>query len=405
MSKNRTAILAWVVCLSVIVLATAQTVNTMSRLGYAPTAFDLVETFGWGWAIPITFSITGALIISKQPGNRVGWLLMLPVIIAISPANYLATPRTALTPALWLLLWLDTWSWIAVIFPVLLIPLHFPTGRPPSPRWRWINWLAVGMWLLFMFFVAFGPEIGPLNYDWRLANPLGILPNQLIDAVMGPPWVAGLLVITVGSVLSLVVRFRRAGLVEREQIKWVLYAAALFGLAYITVLGLNSVAGDESMGALTNLLLVLGLLSLPVAITIAILRYRLFDIDIIIRKTVVYAALSALLAVVYFGSVFLLQALLGRFVGAESPLILVISTLLIAALFSPLRRAVQGWIDRRFYRRKFDAQQVLARFASSARSQTDLAQMREELTAVIEETLQPQIISVWTAGPPSSRQG
>ena len=137
------------------------------------------------------------------------------------------------------------------------------------------------------------------------------------------------------------------------------------------------------------------MLLIPASIGIAILRYRLFDIDLIIRKTLQYAALSALLALVYFGSVVLLQTVVGQATDAQSPLVIVVSTLLIAALFAPLRKRVQTAVDRRFYRQKYDAQQVLAQFAITARDETDMDKLTAELVRVVQETMQPEQVSVW----------
>ena len=250
-----------------------------------------------------------------------------------------------------------------------------------------------------MLIAAFAEEFGPINFDWRLSNPIGFIPpDSFEDTILGSIWIVGLLAITLGSVASLIVRYRRrAGIVEKEQIKWLLYAAIIFGAIYAIAVIANLGSDEWGLGFWGELLLVISILTLPVAIAIAILRYRLFDIDIIIRKTAVYGILTALLALVYFGSVLLLQTLFGSVLGQQSTLILVISTLLIALLFSPLRRWLQGVINRRFYRQKYDAQQVLARFAQTARDETDLEELNAGLIAVLQETLQPQMIGLWTA--------
>ena len=198
------------------------------------------------------------------------------------------------------------------------------------------------------------------------------------------------------SVVSLFMRYRRAQYVEREQIKWLLFAGAFFVVVYGLTFFLSSAEECRLDNGLTNLLLVLSILAFPIAIAIAILRYQLYDIDIIIRKTLVYTLLTALLGLVYFGSVILLQRLFGRLTGvAQSPLAVVVSTLVIAALFTPLRRRIQDWIDRRFYRKKYNAQQVFAQFALTARDQTDLDALTAELAHVVQETMQPKQVSVW----------
>jgi hypothetical protein len=192
----------------------------------------------------------------------------------------------------------------------------------------------------------------------------------------------------------LFVRFRRADPVERSQLKWLLYAGGVFLVVY-GVAGFGFDLGGSG-NDIFEIALFLSILSLPVAIAIAILRYRLYDIDVVIRKTLLYSALTVLLALVYFGSVILLQGLFSRLAGVQqSTLAVVISTLAIAALFTPLRRRIQDAIDRRFYRKKYDAQQVLAQFALTARDETDLDALLAELVRVVDETLQPEHVSVW----------
>ena len=394
---KRSVLLAWILCLLCIIGASVNVVIWLLNQSGPPSFFDLREIFGWGWALPVVFSALAALIISRQPSNRVGWLLMLPALVAGLPlgAN-LATPQTALTPGLWLLLWFDFWSWIPVIFPVFLIPLHFPTGRPPSRRWNWVNWLALGMWVYFMLIVVFLETIGPINYDWRLPNPIGFISDQATDTLVGIVWAAGLITMVLASVISLFLRYRRALTVERQQIKWLLYAGAVFVVVYSQQVFFSDTDIDGyDLGGWVGLLLLLSILSFPVAITIAILRNRLFEIDVIIRKTLVYGVVTVLLAMIYFGSVVILQALFAAVSGERSAVAIVLSTLAIAALFSPLRRRVQRWIDRRFYRRKYDAAGILAAFAETARDEVDLESLNRAILDVIEATVQPEQASLW----------
>jgi len=397
MTRRQATIFAWTLCALCIVSVSVQAVITLAGPTAPQTAFDMVELFGWGLTIPILFAVPAAVIISRQPGNMVGWLMMLPVLTIANPLPVILLPLTAppavLTPGLWLLFWLSGWSWIPVIFPVFLIPLHFPTGRPPSPRWRWVNWLAVGMWLFFIIVVSFAENIGPLNADWTLPNPIGLLSDQVLVVVFGVVWGLGLATLAIAGVASLFVRYRRADYVEREQIKWLLYATGLFASYYtLSFLGLSD---DSRSSALFDLLFVLGLGGIPVSIAIAILRYRLYDIDIIIRRTLTYALLTGILALVYFGSVVLLQTLVQQATDEQSPLVIVLSTLLIAALFTPVRRRVQRFIDRRFYRSRYDAQQVLARFAQRARDEVELERLSAELVGVVAETMQPEAATLW----------
>ncbi len=406
MQKNerRIATLAWVLCAICVVAAVSQLIIWAIQLTASPSLFDLVQAFGWGLTLPVVFSILAALIIARQPGNRVGWLMMLIAFAAVSPIpNILAslpTPPTTLTPGLWLLLWFDGWSWIPVIFPIFLIPLHFPTGRPPSSRWNWVNWLAIGMWLFFIIFGSFFDTIGPLSEAWTLPNPVGFIPIESSQGPFMAIWSLGLVTLVLASVVSLFVRYRRAHIDERQQIKWLLYAGGLFVVVY-TLAAITS--GEFNSIGWVDLLFVLSILTIPAAITIAILRYRLYDIDIIIRKTLVCAAITLLLALVYFGSVVLLQQAFRALTGQDSPVAIVISTLVIAALFNPLRRRVQEAIDHRFYRRKFDAQQALAEFAASARDEVELDQLTEHLLSVVQDSMQPEQVSLWLSSLDNNR--
>lgn len=198
--------------------------------------------------------------------------------------------------------------------------------------------------------------------------------------------------VLLASVTSLFVRYRRAQSMERQQIKWLLYAGAFFAVSYAVVF--FSTADSETEGW-NNLWFELSLLTMPLAIAIAILRYRLFDIDLIIRRTLLYGVLTALLAVVYFGSVVVLQTIVGRTAGEQSPLIIVLSTLLIAALFTPLRRRLQTVLDRRFYRKKYNAQRELDRFAQTARDEVALDALKKVLLRVVQETMQPDSAAIW----------
>ncbi len=393
--------LAWMLCVLAVIGAAAQLVSWTTHLNARPSLFDLVEALGWGMAIPIVFAVLGALIVARQHGNRVGWLMMIIALVSSIPdfivVGRLSTPPETLSLGLWLLLWFDGWSWIPLIFPIFLIPLHFPTGRPPSPRWNWVIWLAVGMWLFFVVTGSFSDTLVPTSGgDWSLPNPIGFIPIEVWNGPLMIIWGIGLLTMVSASVVSLFMRYRRAQTVEREQIKWLLLAGAFFVVVYGLTLFLSSSVESPLDNGLSNLLFVLSILAFPAAIAIAIFRYRLYDIDVIIRKTLVYSIVTVLLALVYFGGVILLQRLFGALTGVtQSPLAIVVSTLAIAALFTPLRRRIQDAIDRRFFRRKYDAQQVLAQFALTARDETDLDAVTGELARVIQETMQPERVSVW----------
>jgi len=227
--------------------------------------------------------------------------------------------------------------------------------------------------------------------DWSITNPIGFIPDDFVETLIGP-FAVGLISVTILSFASIFVRYRRAGLVERQQIKWLLYACALFAGFYIAGL-INQISDAPGiLGDIRKMTLNLTFIALPAAIAIAILRYRLWDIDLIIRRTLQYS----LLALVYFGSVVLGQRFAGALTGEpNSPLVLVVSTLLMAALFSPLRLRVQDFIDRRFYRSKYDALQTLAAFTQTAWDETRLEALEPALLRAVQDSLQPEQAWLW----------
>jgi hypothetical protein len=208
-------------------------------------------------------------------------------------------------------------------------------------------------------------------------------------------WIVGLLALVVVCAVALFVRYRRANATEREQIKWLLYACALFLVVYVGDF-VGGLGGKASVGGyIWGVFFGLSVIALPAAIGIAILRYRLYDIDIIINRTLVYGSLTATLVALYFGGIVLLQRVFVLFTGQQSTLAVVASTLLIAALFNPLRRRIQGFIDRRFYRHKYDARKTLEAFSVKLREETDLDALNDELVGVVRETVQPAHVSLW----------
>src|SRR5215218_7763736 len=228
-------------------------------------------------------------------------------------------------------------------------------------------------------------------------NPLGI---EGLGALTGAAGALGFFatpVMLLASVASVIVRWRRGGDIEREQLKWLVYVAIIVAASFVGGLASALYFGEGSyVGFLAFTSGIVGLtVGVPVAIGVAILRYRLYDIDLLINRTLVYGSLTATLALVYVASVVSLQALLRVLPGQESTLAIVASTLAIAALFNPLRRRVQGFVDRRFYRRKYDARKILAAFNARLREETDLGILREDLIGVVKDTMQPVHVSLW----------
>ena len=349
---------------------------------------------------PVVFAVLAALILYHQPDNRVGWLMALPsftFILSIPVENYLKPITTAPPPTLTTLVvtWLSNWGWIPLTIPLTMIPLFFPSGRLLSPRWRWVFLFGVSLAVGFILLASFQQNLAPLSdANWKIANPIGFISSSLLGIIL-IPWSIFIGIFTLLCVISLFVRYRRAGEVERTQIKWLLYACGVFGLVSaiqsIPNFEIQSIIGED----VWNLIFTLLLLTLPVSITIAILRYRLWDIDIIIRRTLVYSALTAVLALVYFGTVILLQQALRLLTGQTSQAAIALSTLVIAALFTPLRRRIQDFIDRRFYRRRYDAAQAISAFSTGLRDEVDLQAISDRLIQVASETVQPANISLW----------
>jgi hypothetical protein len=348
--------------------------------------------------ILFAFPLVGALIVTRQPQNTIGWLLMVPSLtvpldlFTQSQISGVTIPPAHPSIFFWMAAYLSNTTWLFAIFPVFFIALLFPSGRPPSPRWRWAVVYAIAMFVFFFIFAVFDKTIAPdsslYGVDWSIPNPLGFLDTPA-DETLFSIWLAGMIILALICVASIVLRYRRAAGVERKQIKWLLYAVGLFGTSYIPYMIF------QAWGQIWGLFVDLFVVAIPLAIGIAILRYRLFDIDVIIRKTLQYALLTGLLALTYFGSVAVLQSLIKNLTGEQSPLVIVLSTLGIAALFNPLRMRVQDFIDRRFYRKKYDAEKALAQFAATARDEVDMKKLTTALLGVVEETMQPEKVSIW----------
>src|SRR5215216_3257898 len=314
--------------------------------------------------LALAFSVVGAIIASRQPRNAIGWIFGgVGVTIGFSSfagdyaefwlASGFGRGVLGETAA-----WFSSWSWTLLVYlPTSFLLLLFPDGRLPSPRWRPVAWCAVLG--LIGFLAGYTLEPGPLEDFPRIMNPYGV-DSLILEAVA----VAGAILASasmVASAISLIVRMRRAGRAQRQQIKWLAYGGAIV-VGAVFVGGVISVWIGEVGYALTSI----GLLGVPIFTGVAIARYRLYEIDIVINRTLVYGALTAALVAVYFGGVAALQALFRALTGQEQQpqLAIVVSTLAIAALFNPLRGRIQAFIDRRFYRKKYDAAKTLEAFSA-----------------------------------------
>ena len=344
----------------------------------------------------LAFSSVGALVASRRPGNSIGWLFLWGALVwiigelALEYAVYALITSPDTFPAGDLGAWFGAWArgvgWFLIVVFLLLL---FPEGRLPSPRWRPVLWGALG----YIAFFTLAVWLSPKSFDLRLAayesNPLGLELKSMALLLDIAYLTFPLLIVASGA--AVIVRFRRSRGDERQQLKWFAYAVALMIVVFLVWFSF-AVMGFASGSAL---MFTVPLAGLPVAVGVAILRYRLYDIDIVINRTLVYASLTATLAAVYVICVVVLQYLFRALTGGESQLAVVASTLLIAALFVPLRRRVQAFIDRRFYRRKYDARKTLEAFSGRLREKTDLEGLDAELLAVVRETVQPEHASLW----------
>ena len=348
-----------------------------------------------GMVTVLTFSVVGAIIASRHPRNTIGWIFCsIGLVVGIQAlaggyAEYWIESSSGSRSVGETAAWLASWSWMPlVLVPTSFLLLLFPDGRLPSPRWRPVAWCA-GLGITGSI-VGYALAAGPLEDFPQIANPYGV-DSPVVGVVSSA---AGFVVLgsIVASAVSLIVRLRRVGSEQRQQIKWLAYGGAV---VVVTIF----VAGFISVWSVTVSIVTISvaLLGLPICTGVAIVRHRLYDIDLIINRTLVYGSLTGILALVYFGGVAATQAVLQVFTGQrELPqLVIVASTLVIAALFTPLRHRVQALVDRRFYRRKYDAAKTLSAFNSRLREETDLNTLTDEVTSVMRETMQPAHVSLW----------
>jgi hypothetical protein len=345
------------------------------------------------------FGVVGALIIWQRPGNTLGWVLTAVGLLASWGASADAYADLASDENLLYLVsvWISLWYWYPLLGLILIFtPLLFPDGRPPSPRWRLVAWGATFSLALVVFLSAFREriEIPGISMD----NPVGIPGIENPEkSRLGTALLGLFVVFLVAALASVVVRYLRSGGVQRQQIKWLLLATALSAFMVF----FEEITGIEVD---TEVPFALSIALFPAAIAIAIFRYRLYDIDVIINRALVYGSLTAMLALVYVGGVVGLQYAFRTLTGGESQLAVVASTLAIAGLFVPLRRLVQAFIDRRFYRRKYDAAKTLEAFGARLRDETNLESLSNDLVSVVRHTVQPEHVSFWLA-PDRDKEG
>jgi hypothetical protein len=380
--SHRTAWLAWSVCgLTVVLIACAVALAFLNRSDEASVIFPL------GLMVS---AMVGGLIASRRPENPVGWFF-LGSAGCFAITEVAAEYATYGLPGAWVMAWLLSWLWVpALILLLCFVPLYFPDGRLVSPRWRWVVGLALFFSVTIAVFSALSP--GEIQEE-GIANPLGIEALRPVFELLEIPMLALYFTLLFASAASLVVRFRRSGSVERQQIKWLAFAALAIPVWFLTNSPIEAVSRTlfDIMDALIFSALI------PVTAGVAILRYRLYDIDVVINRTLVYGSLTALLVAIYLGGVAATQAIFRTLTDQQQQpqLAIVVSTLIIAALFNPLRRRIQTLIDRRFYRSKYDARKTLEAFSATLRDETDLVALGDNLVGVVRETMQPAHVSLW----------
>ncbi len=362
---------------------------------FPPPSGDILLAFA-------SFLVVGGFIASRRPENPIGWMFCIIGLASVweffatEYAFYaLVTQPGALPAGVWMGwsgFWMAAFEWPLMFLALLL----FPNGRLPSPRWRPLAWGAAATFILGGVLTAFEPGRLP---EIPVPNPTGIERAAGIIKLSQSILIPLTLGIVLAMAASVIVRFRRARGEERQQLKWLAYSAGVLS-TIVALAFLNGQVLHRSLLLLEVIVSVVGMVAIaavPVAIGVAILRYRLYEIDIVINRTLVYGPLTATLAVIYFGGVATAQAVFRALTGQEQQpqLAVVVSTLVIAALFNPLRRRIQGFIDRRFYRRKYDARKTLEAFSNKLRDETDLDALSDDLVGVVTETMQPSHVSLW----------
>jgi hypothetical protein len=378
-------VLIWTFAVAIILVFGLSTV-------LAPDAALWGIVFGLGIG---SLTVVGALLADRSPATRIGLLLMASAALLAGGAALSSYARSGAvaTPEPWpgylAAGQVGDPLWVAAIAIVLIgIPLIFPTGHLLSPRWRWVVGLvAIGVTVVMLSQSVMSPTS---TNDESLANPLYLPWLATILDPLAPITSATLPLAFVAALLALFIRYRRGSMVERQQLKWLLATAAFAAIVFPFALLMPA-------GPLADIAFLIGLLALfalPLSIGIAVMRYRLYEIDRLISRTIAYAAISLVLIGVYIVVVLLLQTVLGQVVGS-STLAVAVSTLVVASLFQPVRRRIQTAVDRRFHRQRYDADRTVEAFAERLRGQVDLEPLVAGLDATIQTTVAPAGTSIW----------
>ncbi len=376
-----------------LIVATVTAVATPGR-----PARDFVQ--GFAFVVPVVaFSVVGTVIARRRPENLIGWLLatiglLWSLVIASSFASTWALKTGTLPKTV--AEWIDipAYAWVAALGLLgTQLPLRVPDGELPSPRWRWFSRITLGMIAVAIVGMASTP--GKVEGFAGTTNPLGSHVLRWLSA-------AFLLVAVgfLGGLAAVIVRYRRSSAHDRVQLRWIAFGAAVFVAGYVVTYLIDiPLANNGAAGTANTAVSQMGFAALPIAIGYAVLKHHLYDIDTVVNRAVVYGALTATLAAGYLGTVLLLQLVL----SPSSDLAIAASTLAVAALFRPARARIQKAVDRRFYRRKYDAAQTLGKFNARLRDEVDLATLGAALQRVVAETMQPSHVSLWLRAPEPRR--
>jgi hypothetical protein len=403
MSRRVAVGLAWSLAgLSVAMFVGSVVLFVLTRVEQSPGDRNMVDYISRLFLyVPfLAFPIVGALVASRRPRNAIGWICLLSGLLWFSPGlgdAFIAYERATTDTLTSSVKFLDalitaTWPW-SVGLPGVYMILLFPDGRLPSRRWRAFALFAGAV-------IALMPALFLLPVQGRQLEQYPWLVTVVSLSLLVLP------ACILASAVSLVLRYRRSGKEVREQIKWLAFAASLVGVVYFGSILTELLFAPDSLIAnetpplwvtLQRFLFVQCFAAVPISVGFAILKYRLYDIDIIINRTLVYGSLTLMLLLVYFAGVTATQALFQTLTGQhqQPQLAVVVSTLAIAALFNPLRRRIQAFIDQRFYRSNYDARKTLEAFSARLREETDLDSLNVELMKVVRESMQPEHVSLW----------
>jgi hypothetical protein len=398
--RTRTASrVAWIICALSLALAMIDLV--LVALNSSHPDVRIPEPWIGHTVSALAFSLVGAVVGSRRPENPIGWLFCAigvfaaVVLLSSEYAAYTLLAQPDSLPGGWAMVWIRAWAWVPYVGLFVLLFLVFPEGWPQSRALRWFTSLVLFVIAYGTVLAAFSP--GPIDaIGGAVDNPLGMkaLRGVGTNSAVGPVE-SVLYVLGIVAAASQFGRMRRARGVEHQQLKWFAYATVVLVCGVVLGFTVSEATGVSWLGEIGFVLRMVGLAGLPMAIGIAVLRYRLYNIDQIINRTLVYGTLTATLLALYFGGIVVLQRIFVLLTGEKSTVAVVASTLLIAALFNPLRRRIQGFIDRRFYRRKYDARKTLETFSATLRDETDLEALNNDLVGVVRETMEPAHVSLW----------